>query len=40
MKLCMNQYSHESMPDAKFESGSFSSVGDMTSQIFPLKNKS
>ena len=37
MKLCTSQYSHESMPDAKFESGSFSSFGDMTSQKFPLK---
>ena len=37
MKLCMSQYSHESMPDAKFESGIFSSFGDMTSQNFPLK---
>ena len=25
------------MPNAKFESGSFSSFGDMTSQNFPLK---
>ena len=25
------------MPDAKFEPGSFSSFGDMTSQNFPLK---
>ena len=33
----MSQYSHESMPDAKFESGSFSSFGEMTSQNFPLK---
>ena len=32
MKLCMSQNSYESMPDAKFESGSFSSVEDMTSQ--------
>ena len=37
MKLCMSQYNHESMPDVKFESGSFSSFGDMTSQKFPLK---
>ena len=37
MKLCMSQYSHESMPDAKLESGSFSSFGDMTSQNFSLK---
>ena len=27
------------MPDAKFESGSFSSFGDMMSQIFPLKRE-
>ena len=37
MKLCMSQYSHESMPGSKFECGSFSSFGDMTSQSFPLK---
>ena len=37
MKLCMSQYSHKSMPDAKFESASFSSSGDMTSQNFSLK---
>ena len=37
MKLCVSQYSHESMSDAKFESGSFSSYGDMTSQKFPRK---
>ena len=37
MKLCMNQYSHESIPDAKSECGSFSSFGDMTPQNFPLK---
>ena len=24
-KFCLSQYSHESMPDAKFDSGSFSS---------------
>ena len=23
IKLCMNHYNHKSMPDAKFESGSF-----------------
>ena len=34
MTLCV---SHESIPDAKFESGSFSSFGDMTSQNVPLK---
>ena len=37
MKLSMSQYRHESMADAKFESGSFSSFGDMTSQNFPLE---
>ena len=37
MKLCVRQYSHESMPDAKFESGSFTSFRDMTSHNFPLK---
>ena len=37
MKLCMSQYSYESMPDAKFEIGSFSGFGDVTSQNFPLK---
>ena len=45
MKLCMSQYSHESMPDANFESGSFSNFGDMkrgTShkiRIFTLGNE-
>ena len=33
----MSHYSHKSMPDAKFESGSFSFFGDMESQNFPLK---
>ena len=33
----MSHYSHKSMPDAKFESGSFSTFGDMTSQNFTLK---
>ena len=37
MKLYMSQYSHGSMPDANFESGSISGFGDMTSQNFPLK---
>ena len=37
MKLCVSQDGHESMLDAKFESGSFCSFGDMTSQNFPLK---
>ena len=35
----MNQYSHESILDTKYESGSFSSFGDMTSQNFPLKRE-
>ena len=26
MKFCKGHYSHKSMPDAKFESGSFSSL--------------
>ena len=29
---------HKSMPDAKFESGSFSIFGDMTSQNFTLES--
>ena len=37
MKLGMSYYSHKSIPDAKFESGSSSCFGDMTSQNFPLK---
>ena len=37
IKLCMSHYSHKSMLDAKFESGSFSIFGDMTSQMFTLK---
>ena len=37
MKLCMSHYSHKSMPDVRFESGSFPSFGDMTSQNFSLK---
>ena len=37
MKLCMSHFSHKSMPDAKFESGSLSIFGDTMSQIFPLK---
>ena len=40
MKLCLSQYSHKNMPDAKFESGGFSSFGGMTSQNFPLKRGS
>ena len=38
MKLGMSHYGHKSIPDAKFESGSSSSFGDMTSQNFP-RNK-
>ena len=38
MKLCMSQYSPESMPDAKLSLvASFSSFGDMTSQNVPRK---
>ena len=33
----MSHYGHKSISDAKFESDSFSSFGDMTSQNFPLK---
>ena len=38
----MSHYSHKSIPDAKFESDSSSSFGDMTSQKFPFEegNKS
>ena len=36
MKLCLSHYSHESMPDAKFESGRFSIFGDIMSQNFSL----
>ena len=38
MEFCMSHYIYKSMPDAKFESGSFFSFGDMTSQNFPLNN--
>ena len=34
----MSHYGHKSIPDAKFESDSSSSFGDMTSQNFPRKN--
>ena len=34
----MTHYGHKSIPDAKFESDSSSSFGDMTSQHFPQKN--
>ena len=37
MKLGMTHYSHKSVPNAKFESGSFSIFGNMTSQNFTLK---
>ena len=30
IKLYMSQYSHKSMPDAQFESGSVSRFGDIT----------
>ena len=33
----MNHYGQKSIPDAKFESGSSVSFGDMTSQNFPRK---
>ena len=33
----MSHYGHKSIPDAKFESDSSSSFGDMTSQNFPWK---
>ena len=34
----MSHYGHKSIPDEKFESDSFSSFGDMTSQNSPRKN--
>ena len=37
LKFCMSHYSHKSMPDAKFESGSLFCLVDMTSQNFPLR---
>ena len=37
MKFGMSHYGHKSIPDAKFESDSSSSFGDMTSQNFPRK---
>ena len=33
----MSHCTHKSIPDAKFESGSSFSFGDMTSQNFPQK---
>ena len=35
----MSHYDHKSIPDAKFESDSISSFGDMTSQSFPRKKR-
>ena len=35
----MSHYTHKSIPDAKFASGSSSSFGDMTSQNFPWKKE-
>ena len=37
MKLCMRNYIHKSIPDAKFEVDSSSRFGDITSQNFPQK---
>ena len=37
VKLCMSHYRHKSMPDAKFESGSFSIFGNMASPNSTLK---
>ena len=37
MSLGMGLYCHESISDPKFESGSSSSFGDMTSKNFPRK---
>ena len=37
MKFGMSHYGHKSIPDAKFESDSSSSFGDMTSQNFSRK---
>ena len=39
MKHCMSHYTHKSIPDAKFEAGSSSSFGDMTSQNFPRRKR-
>ena len=38
MKLCMGHYIHKIIPDAKFEAGSSSSFGDITSQNFLWQN--
>ena len=40
MKLGMSHYGHKIIPNAKFESGSSFSFGDMTSQNFPQKKRS
>ena len=37
MKPGSSHYDHKNIPDAKLESGSFSSFEDMTSQNFPRK---
>ena len=37
MKFGVSHYGHKNIPDAKFESDSSSSFGDMTSQNFPQK---
>ena len=39
MKPCMSHYTHKSIPDAKFESGSSSSFVDITSQNFLRKKR-
>ena len=38
MKFGISHYGHKSIPDAKCESDSSSSFGDMTSQNFPQKD--
>ena len=42
MKLCMSNYSHKSIPDAKFEPDNSSSFGDTDVTKFPSEegNKS
>ena len=37
MKLGVSHHGYKSIPDAKFESSSSSSFGDITSQNFPQK---
>ena len=37
MKLCVSDYLHKNIPDAKFETDSSFNFGDMTSQNFPRK---